>query len=120
MKGSHQDHNQELQHSQHKNLSQRFSRPTLSCSCQSSISQPPPRNYSLGNGPLFHGQDDTVLSLHTDHGGSSTDRLHGVFDLQQVSIWTKDGNGTIVGHGDEGLICDERGVVEIIDAAANQ
>lgn len=54
--------------------------------------------YSLGNGPLFYGQNDTVFALDADHRRSSTDCLHGVFDLQQVSVGTKDGNGTIVGH----------------------
>jgi len=52
----------------------------------------------FGNGLLLDGKDDAVLSLDSNDGTSTTDGLHGVLDLQQMSIWTEDGNGTIVRH----------------------
>ena len=55
-------------------------------------------HYLLGNGSLFDCQNDAVFSLNADNGASSANRLHGVFDLQQVPIRTEHCNGTIVGH----------------------
>lgn len=54
--------------------------------------------YSLCNGTFFDGQDDTVLALNAHHGRPTPNGLHGVFYLQQVSVGTKNGNGTIVRH----------------------
>ena len=58
----------------------------------------------LGNGSLLNGNNDTILSLNSHNGGTSSDSLHRVFDLQQVSIGTEYGNGTIVRHGYSDLI----------------
>jgi len=53
----------------------------------------------LGNGTFFDCQDDTIHTLDTNNCRTSSDSFHGIFHLQQMSIWTKDCNGTIVGHG---------------------
>ena len=58
--------------------------------------------YSLGNGTFLDSQYNTVLPLDTHNCGTSSDSLHRVFYLQQVSIRTKDCNSTIVRHGQKG------------------
>lgn len=52
----------------------------------------------LGNSSLFDSNDYAVLSLNSYNGGSSSDSLHRIFDLQQVPVGTEYGNGTIVRH----------------------
>ena len=52
----------------------------------------------LGDGSFLNSNNDAILPLNSHNGGSSSDSLHRIFDLQQVSIGTKNGNGTIVRH----------------------
>jgi hypothetical protein len=52
----------------------------------------------LGDRSFFDRKDNTILPLNSYNGWSSSHGLHGIFDLQQVSIGTEYGNGTIVRH----------------------
>ena len=54
--------------------------------------------YLLGNGSFLNSQNDTVFALYPNNSGSTTNRLHRIFCLQQMPIRTEHGNGTIIRH----------------------
>ena len=56
------------------------------------------QNDSLGKRTPLDRQDNTILSLDSNGGASSTHGLHGVFHLEQVSVGTEYCDCSVVAH----------------------
>jgi hypothetical protein len=53
---------------------------------------------SLGQCPLFHGEDDAILTPNANGRATSSDSFHCIFHLKKVPIGAEYCDGTIVAH----------------------
>ena len=58
----------------------------------------------LRYGSFFYSEHDAILPLDSYYSRASSHGFHRIFNLQQVSVRTEDGNGTIVRHCYSGSI----------------
>lgn len=54
----------------------------------------------FSDGAFFYGEDAAAGAADADDGGTALDGLHGVLDLEEVTVGGEDGDGTVVAGED--------------------